>query len=1548
LKIFIRFSLILFILLFSINNAYSQLFAGFTATSEKVGCTPFHAVDFENTSVGTFHYVGWDFDADGSIDLEGFPGLNSNINTPTWPFQIAGMYSIRLLIRDTVTGQESESTINDYIISNQSPMADFEGNPQIGCGSQVVTFADLSVAGDADIISWSWDFGNGIVSGLPSPVITYSNVTGILQKYNVSLILVDGNECTSNESKSEYIEIEPGVIPDFILEPSDTCAPSLIVEITNMSTGIEPLTYSWDFGNGETSDLENPGPIIYTEFGTFDVTLTLSNPNCEAELTKVVAIANNLGVSFEYFSNCEGKITQFHNISADAYDTFKWDFGDGSATSSEENPTHTYTVADVYNVELTVSIGEVACENSIIEEVQVFEPDTIQYDKDTTYVVCEVGQTISIPILNDNIFEFSWELVDSDGDPVFWGDDTFVSMTFTEDQPEGDYFLSMYALFDTNCEDSTASPIPIFVSFPIIGGIVGPDMGCVPIDISFVDTSSYEYGIDSVMWFFGSGNDTTAGDFIYTYTDTGFYLVSLTVFTSVGCNVNEPIDTLGTGMHTYPEFIWPHPDTLMGEDTIKICYNEILEWIYTGPDTSAYEGADTSRTDTIDPHTWFWTGSISSMDENPMTGFTSPDTGYFVTLITTHFGCADTINHFIDSIIGVGPEPEFVMDPTFFCLTDTAYEVTFTNKSIFDTLNSTIQWNFGDGAISTDLDPPPHTYLNPGEYFPSLSIESVIQIEFAPEPESFLTCEVTFPGFYYSVYIDTYQLFSVNAATFDFCDDGNAVLSANVSSPIFPPEYSQNIWDFGDGSEPIVTFSNDELAIHEYDSAGVYELIVVGSNGICFDTIKQEVNVYKLPQAEFLYPTDTLCAALTDSIQLFDSSIPGDLDITGWEYLYFPGGALGTQDQNPWVKIIEPVNYTFKLTVTDEFGCESKPFTHSIEINDLDILVPDTFTCNNSIMEIDYFNIKVDYLPLTYDWVFGNGETDTTATPMVGFMGIQNDTVFDNFVTFTDATGCPQTEEFEIEVTLPQMSWEQEFDIIDCDSSGFVARFFFTVTSTDTNIDTIIMNFGDGSFPAIIDTIEQAVNYPHTYTTPGIFDVTFTVIDENECSNTVFLEDYVHVEGPMVDPSWSTRDLCPPLKVQFVANDTSGIDSYLWHFGDGFTNDLSNPSHDYKSSGVFIPELWASATFEDANGAEHTCTIKYNNMDTIFIDGPVLNFDFVDENQCLGTLSEINNLSENSDVFGAVQWQWDFGDDSPIEIQNTIIPIDPEPHDFEDSGPFVITLTALSEDSVCVYRKDTTVVVIPPLDLDPFRDYPPGCVTYDASFLPDQGDLINQIIDPLWEFGDGGTSDSLTPEHPYTEASESPGYIVTLTYLTEECEFMYTYEDPIVVYPIPIAGFTFEPNVDDNAVISYGATNQSEGYESIKWLLDDVFFSSDNQITVPVKKEKTMLTLIAFTDKGCTDTTEALLEGIEPVNIITPNNDMINDALFFQLSEDQMQCTGLNVFNRWGKLVYSASTYFNDWKGTNNSGNDLDEGTYFYVLSICGEGAIKGYVTIVR
>lgn len=86
---------------------------------------------------------------------------------------------------------------------------------------------------------------------------------------------------------------------------------------------------------------------------------------------------------------------------------------------------------------------------------------------------------------------------------------------------------------------------------------------------------------------------------------------------------------------------------------------------------------------------------------------------------------------------------------------------------------------------------------------------------------------------------------------------------------------------------------------------------------------------------------------------------------------------------------------------------------------------------------------------------------------------------------------------------------------------------------------------------------------------------------------------------------------------------------------------------------------------------------------------------------------------------------------------------------------------------------------------------------------------------------------------------------------------------------------------------------------------------------------------------------------------ITPNGDGANDELRFEILEvqpEQYKNNEIVIFNRWGDIVYRAKPYVNNWKGTNNSGQDLPTGTYYYVLrlDISNGVIIKGDITIVK
>ena len=88
-------------------------------------------------------------------------------------------------------------------------------------------------------------------------------------------------------------------------------------------------------------------------------------------------------------------------------------------------------------------------------------------------------------------------------------------------------------------------------------------------------------------------------------------------------------------------------------------------------------------------------------------------------------------------------------------------------------------------------------------------------------------------------------------------------------------------------------------------------------------------------------------------------------------------------------------------------------------------------------------------------------------------------------------------------------------------------------------------------------------------------------------------------------------------------------------------------------------------------------------------------------------------------------------------------------------------------------------------------------------------------------------------------------------------------------------------------------------------------------------------------------------------NAITPNGDGLNDAFIFDLLSanlDKYPNNEMTIFNRWGDVVYNAAPYTNDWSGQNNQGNDLPEGTYYYVLilDVANGLILKGDITILR
>lgn len=165
--------------------------------------------------------------------------------------------------------------------------------------------------------------------------------------------------CVNNsEGGAKWIEQTlEGVTASFSATPSSGEVPLTVNFINSSSaTGVLIDSYLWEFGDGTTSTQESPSHI-FSNTGNYTVELTVtSNAGFTDSITKEIGVYEQITVDFsaDKTTAIPGETINFNNTSSGTINSYLWDFADGN-TSNQENPSHTYTEQNIYNVSLTVS-----------------------------------------------------------------------------------------------------------------------------------------------------------------------------------------------------------------------------------------------------------------------------------------------------------------------------------------------------------------------------------------------------------------------------------------------------------------------------------------------------------------------------------------------------------------------------------------------------------------------------------------------------------------------------------------------------------------------------------------------------------------------------------------------------------------------------------------------------------------------------------------------------------------------------------------------------------------------------------------------------------------------------------------------------------------------------------------------------------------------------------------------------------------------------------------------------------------------------------------
>lgn len=90
-------------------------------------------------------------------------------------------------------------------------------------------------------------------------------------------------------------------------------------------------------------------------------------------------------------------------------------------------------------------------------------------------------------------------------------------------------------------------------------------------------------------------------------------------------------------------------------------------------------------------------------------------------------------------------------------------------------------------------------------------------------------------------------------------------------------------------------------------------------------------------------------------------------------------------------------------------------------------------------------------------------------------------------------------------------------------------------------------------------------------------------------------------------------------------------------------------------------------------------------------------------------------------------------------------------------------------------------------------------------------------------------------------------------------------------------------------------------------------------------------------------------DDIAVYDVFSPNGDGVNDVWVID-GLDAFTGNQLQIFNRWGSVVYEAKPYLNDWKGVSDDGDALATSTYYYILKLndTNNSVFSGTITLVR
>lgn len=936
----------------------------------------------------------------------------------------------------------------------------------------------------------------------------------------------------------------------------------------------------------------------------------------------------------------------------------------------------------------------------------------------------------------------------STGDPKYWdwdlGNNQLSNVrnpSATYSQP-GTYTVKLTVRNSNGANGVTKDAYITVYPSPVVSLSADATTACIPAAINFTgEATSAEGTISSWEWNFGDGGTSTAQDPQHTYTETGYYNVSLTATSSNGCvgrsgrnryirmvagieanftstppaeckppfNVTFTNESSGPGTLTY-QWEFGNGVTSTDKDPSGIVYNSNGNYQVKLTTTSSY-GCVSAIDSTIPVTTyatamnipdsacvnqqtafqntsaagavftlWDFGDGTQSSELSPVKTYSSTR-NYTVKLVSRYADCADSVTQVIKI---VKPAVDFTAANNIGC--GAPLTVSFQDL----TANTTWwEWHFGDGSTSTEQNPS-HEYQKPGNYNVTLKVITATGCE----------ATITKAGFV-----------SITPATIDIANlprGGCRPLTVNPSVTATSPDGIDSYsWDWGDGTS--ATGANPS---HIYASIGTYDVVLtVTTNGGCVQQIRRTIRVGDAPSAVDFNAAPLALGCSSDSVR-FTANAPG-----ANEWLWSFGDGDTSTLANP-VHVFQDTGKVSVTLIAGNNGCLAPARTKTNYITipapvakfgaevDCDNRLRVTFSDSSLVKAGD---------PVTYSWDFGDGQTSDEQNP--GLITYGSPGEYTVKLTIDNGNGCmPSVKIKKLYLDPIEKNFTVSKDKVCLNESVVL-----TALEDSINVASYNWSIGGSSF-------DRGRSLDSLFATPGQQKIVLVVTDKYSCVDSS--SQTIVVSRPVALFTADAAGACENNTLTF--NDQSaaeaGITQWLWDFGDGETRAFASApfAHQFTAAGSYPVKL----TVKDDAG----CTAAYTLPDDVLVTAPKAGFGTLNTMFCPGPQL---NLRDSSVGVG-LKYQWNLGNGQTSS--------DPNPSVIYDEGIYtvklVVTDTLGCTDSLI--RTDYIDVKNPIAAFD-IEDTVSVCGLLETKFFA----RAENFESFYWDFGDSTRSTLTNPRHFY-------------------------------------------------------------------------------------------------------------------------------------------------------------------------------------------------------